>query len=97
MYPSRLDPSRDWIYKGFPQGSYFASGFEGQLVVVVPQANAVIVKLAASKELVVEGNDFFYDRTETIRKITHSVLNVPNPRKSRRFDHDHHLHEYYPH
>ena len=97
MYPSRLDPSREWIFNSFPKGSYFASGYEGQLVVVVPSANAVVVKLAASKELVVEGNTYFYDRKETIRKILFSVLNTyqRTPRDRRldmHPDEEHHHH-----
>jgi hypothetical protein len=34
VFPTRLDPPREWMHKAFPPGSYFMHGFEEQVVCV---------------------------------------------------------------
>jgi CubicO group peptidase (beta-lactamase class C family) len=54
--PLSVDPdngdlySRHWYVVGDEYGSYWASGYEGQMIVVVPALDAVIVRLGRSPE-----------------------------------------------
>lgn len=52
-YPSRTEPSRDWMRDAFPRGSYLAHGFEEQVVIIVPETNVVFVRLGQIKPLIV--------------------------------------------
>lgn len=48
-------------------------GFEEQYVIIIPEANAVVVKIGAVKELVIN-NDLFYDKIALYKDLTHSLL-----------------------
>jgi CubicO group peptidase (beta-lactamase class C family) len=54
LFPTRKKPSKDWWRESFPDGSgtFAAHGFEEQLVAMVPSKGVVMVRLGASKEVV---------------------------------------------
>jgi CubicO group peptidase (beta-lactamase class C family) len=61
VYPSRLNPDRSWWRRAFPSGTYAAHGFEEQLVAMVPSKGVVMVRLGATKEVVLswEKEEFY--------------------------------------
>jgi CubicO group peptidase (beta-lactamase class C family) len=58
LFPSRVKPDRCWWYDALPEGTFAAHGFESQMVAVVPSKRLVVVRLGATKEVVLS-----WDRT----------------------------------
>jgi len=52
VYPTRLDPDRSWLRHAFPQDTFLMHGFEEQCVAVQRARGVVMVRLGASKEVV---------------------------------------------
>ena len=62
LFPTRTKPKKDWWRDSFPEGSgaFAAHGFEEQLVAMVPSKGVVMVRLGASKEVVL-----FWEKEKT--------------------------------
>ena len=56
IFPTRLEPPRGWLDTAFPRGTYLMHGFEEQCVAITPSKRVVVVRLGASKELVLKWN-----------------------------------------
>jgi len=56
IFPTRLKPPRGWLDTAFPRGTYLMHGFEEQCVAITPSKRVVVVRLGASKELVLKWN-----------------------------------------
>jgi CubicO group peptidase (beta-lactamase class C family) len=54
LYPTRSDPPRDWVRKAFPSGTFFAHGFEEQVVAIVPSKDTVLIRFGSTKEVVLQ-------------------------------------------
>jgi CubicO group peptidase (beta-lactamase class C family) len=54
VFPTRLDPPRDWLRTAFPQGTFLMHGFEEQCIAINPLRGIVLVRLGASKEVVLK-------------------------------------------
>jgi len=54
IFPTRLDPDRNWLRHAFPQGTFLMHGFEEQCVAIHPGSGVVMVRLGASKEVVLK-------------------------------------------
>lgn len=52
-YPTRTDPPRGWV-RQLPFGTFFAHGFEEQMLAIVPSKDTVVVRLGATKEVVLK-------------------------------------------
>eukprot|EP00941_MAST-03F_sp_MAST-3F-sp1_P002350 g2350.t1 len=57
LFPSRVGtPDRGWWDKSFPPGTFGMHGFESQMIGIVPQKKIVLVRMGATKEVVVKWN-----------------------------------------
>lgn len=54
VYPSRSEPPRDWVRSAFPLGSFFAHGFEEQVIAIVPSKDVVLIRFGSTKEVVLQ-------------------------------------------
>jgi CubicO group peptidase (beta-lactamase class C family) len=54
LFKTRVTPAKEWWRDSFPEGSgtFAAHGFEEQLVAMVPSKGVVVVRMGASKEVV---------------------------------------------
>ena len=55
LFPTRTKPPKTWLKESFPpnSGIFMAHGFEEQLVAMAPKKGLVMVRLGASKEVVI--------------------------------------------
>lgn len=62
LFPSRL-LDRTFIKDGYPPGSFLAHGFEEQALVIVPKHNVVLLRMGATKAMVVKMDKIAFYKT----------------------------------
>ena len=73
-YPSRTKPDRSWSERAFPAGTFFAHGFEEQLVAIVPAKDVVLIRLGATKEVVLK-----WEKERFYTEVMNSIPNTSEP------------------
>lgn len=68
LFPSRINPDRSWLRHSFPQGTFLMHGFEEQCVAINPERGVVLVRLGATKEVVLK-----WDKPKFYKEVFQAV------------------------
>ena len=56
VFPTRLDPPKDWLRTAYPPGTFLMHGFEEQSIAITPAHKIVLLRMGATKEVVLSWN-----------------------------------------